>query len=92
VPLLVIDTATHKYDHACAVCGHTETARPFSTLLTVRTPLGVAVSMYCPACGAVEGFDIRRAAQDATITKPGVSPDRARQARLVRAIVRAAWE
>jgi hypothetical protein len=39
-----------------------------------------------------ERFDIRRAAQDATITKPGVSPDRARQARLVRAIVRAAWE
>ncbi|HEX9108451.1 MAG TPA: hypothetical protein VF832_14505 [Longimicrobiales bacterium] len=86
--LTAIDLAARTYDHTCAACGHAEPQRPFGTLLTVRTPVGVALGVYCAVCGAVEGMDIVRAADEADAA-PGASSARAEQARLVRAIVRA---
>jgi hypothetical protein len=88
VALTAIDLAARTYDHTCAACGHKEPQRPFGTLLTVRTPVGVALGMYCAACGAVEGTDIDRAAAEEASTMALPAP-RAEQARLVRAIVRA---
>jgi hypothetical protein len=87
VALTAIDLAARTYDHTCAACGHAEPQRPFGTLLTVPTPVGVALGVYCAACGAVEGTDIERAAEEARATALPVA--RAEQARLVRAIVRA---
>ncbi len=86
--LTAIDLAARTYDHTCTVCGHAEPQRPFGTLLTVQTPVGVALGVYCAACGAVEGMDIERAAQEEA-GATALPAARAEQARLVRAIVRA---
>jgi hypothetical protein len=88
VALTAIDLAARTYDHTCAACGHAEPQRPFGTLLTVPTPVGVALGVYCAACGAVEGMDIERAAAEEARTA-ALPAARAEQARLVRAIVRA---
>jgi hypothetical protein len=89
VALTAIDLATRTYDHTCAACGHTEPQRPFGTLLTVPTPVGVALGVYCEACGAVEGTDIERAAAEEAGAMVGARSTQVEQARLVRAIVRA---
>ncbi|HEV2239271.1 MAG TPA: hypothetical protein VGR57_21625 [Ktedonobacterales bacterium] len=86
--LTAINLAERTYDHTCAACGHAEPQRPFGTLLTVPTPVGVALGVYCAACGAVEGMDIVRADAEAEAAV-GLPIARAEQARLVRAIVRA---
>jgi hypothetical protein len=88
VALNAINLADRTYDHTCAACGHAEPRRPFGTLLTVPTPVGVALGVYCAACGAVEGTDIVRAAGEADAAA-GLDAARAEQARLVRAIVHA---